>query len=110
MTFLAPFAMPRRQMEKRLQLGAHILSNGIDACVITLDTSHNGLRNGDHIPVANGKAFALSSIQHSVHHDGGQIVAFPEDGAADTSGNSTNFSFHDRTSLFCLKVRQTNSV
>jgi hypothetical protein len=45
------------------------------------------------------ETLALGGVQNAVHHDLGKIVTLADDGATDTSGSGSNFSFHDNSSF-----------
>ena len=96
--------MPRRQMANRFgeddaagvpaQLGADIGGNGIHGCVVALSAGYHGFGDGDHVPIPQCIALAVRGLQNAVYHDLRQIVAFPNDGAANASGYGSDFSFH----------------
>ena len=68
-----------------------VLSDIVNRCVIALSARHNGLRHGNNIMVADGKAvLAGGSCQDAVHNDFAQIVALPDNRAADAAGNRAN--------------------
>ena len=81
------------------QLGADILGNGIHGCVVTLSTGHDGLGQCHNVTVADLIAFACCSFQHAAYGDLNQIVTLTDDGAANASGNGSDFSFHNDTSF-----------
>ena len=81
------------------QLGADIGGNGIHGGVVALCAGHDGLGQRHNITVANFIAFTLGSFQNAVDSNFGQIVALTDDGAADTSGYGSDFSFHNNTSF-----------
>ena len=60
---------------------------------------HTGNWPGKTVAVAQGEALALRCVQHGAGHDGGQIIALTDDGAADAAGDRSNFSFHNSSFL-----------
>ena len=62
----------------------------IDRGVVALRAGDDGLRDADHVAVAQRKAFACGSSQNAVCDDGGEIVAFADDRAADAAGDGTD--------------------
>ena len=81
------------------QLGTNVGSHILHACVIALASCHDGFGHGDDVAVAQGEALALRCVQHGAGHDGGQIIALTDDGAADAAGDRSNFSFHNSSFL-----------
>ena len=81
------------------QLSADILGNGIYAGVVALSTGHHRFGDRHHIPVAHGIAFAFGCLQHALHNNIYQIITLPDNGAANASGYSSDFSFHTVTSF-----------
>ena len=72
----------------RTDVRSDILHGG----VIALGTGNNGLGDGNDIPVTQFKSFFLRSQQDAVRHDGGQVIALADDGAADAAGNGADSS------------------
>ena len=81
------------------QFGLHISGNGVYAGVVSLRTGHDGLGNTDYVTITQLKTFAFSRFQNTVDHDITQVITFTDDGAANTSGNSTDFTFHINNSF-----------
>jgi hypothetical protein len=81
------------------QLSADVLGDGIHGGIVALGTGDYGLCNCNHISVAQSKTFAVGSLQDTVHHNGSQVIALADDGAADAAGSSANSSFHNVTSF-----------
>ena len=66
----------------------------INRCVVALCAGYHRLGDSDHVAVAHFITFTLGSFQNAVYHDLCQIVALTDDGAANASGNCSNFSLH----------------
>ena len=62
------------------QLRFHICRNVIYGTIISLRTGHDGFRDGDNVPVAQGKAFACRGFQHAFRYNVCQVIALTDDG------------------------------
>lgn len=80
------------------QFRTHVRGDILRRGVIALRARHDGFGDRDHVPVAEGKAFAFGSLQNAVNHDLCKIVPFPYDGATDSARNRSYFTFHNQLS------------
>ena len=66
-------------------LCGHVLGYGVYRGVVAHGTGHDGFRHSDDVPVVQGEAFTFGSVKDAFRDDGGEIVAFSDDGRADAS-------------------------
>ena len=62
------------------QLRFHIRRNVIYGAIVSLRTGHDGFRDGDDVPVTQGKAFACRGFQYAVRYNVCQVIALTDDG------------------------------
>ena len=76
-------------------LGAYVLCNRADGCIIALRARDDGLGHADDVAVTDFEAFFLCGFQHTVGNYFCQIVALPDNGATDAAGHGPDSSFMD---------------
>ena len=71
------------------ELIADVLGHLVHGHIVALGPGHHGLGHGDHVPVLQGIVVSFLGCVDALDDDVHDVVALPDDGALDASGNHT---------------------